>query len=305
MQGLSVSAQDNRHQRELIEQWLESLWLQRGISENTRSAYRLDALAFVKWARAKGASLLQVDQQLVRNWLKYRSQASFNNRSTARALSSLRSLYSWLEDTEQVLQNPMEGVLTPKQGTTLPQTLSEAEVDAVMRAVDTRSSLGIRDRAMLELLYGAGLRVSELIHLKTGQIDTNQGALLVEGKGSRQRLVPLGGEAEHWIGRYVAEVRPVWEGTSQALFLNPSGKPYTRQAFWHRVRKLGSNAGLQQQIYPHQLRHAFATHLLERGADLRAVQMLLGHSSLSVTQIYTHISDVQLRKLHARYHPRS
>jgi integrase/recombinase XerD len=227
-------------------------------------------------------------------------------RSAARMLSCLRSFYRYQLRTGRISADPTLQVDSPRLGRPLPKSLSEGDVDALLRAPDTATPLGLRDRAMIELLYACGLRVSELVNLEIGALNLSQGVVRVMGKGSRERLVPVGDEAVSWLSSYLREARPrlVADGASAALFPGRDGAPLTRQAFWYRLKHHALEAGIHKPLSPHTLRHAFATHLLNHGADLRVVQMLLGHSDLSTTQIYTHVARERLKQLHAAHHPR-
>ncbi|MBF2753926.1 MAG: site-specific tyrosine recombinase XerD [Gammaproteobacteria bacterium AqS3] len=291
----------DRQVEALLDAWLDALWVQQNLSEATREAYRRDALNLAGWAEQP---LLRLHQADIRSWMAVRSEL-FDAHSSARALSAVRSFYRWALRCGHIAENPAAGVPAPRGVRRLPAVLSERQVEDLLGACNLSTALGVRDRTMLELLYAAGLRISELVGLRIDDINLDAGAVRVIGKGDKQRLVPIGSIAETWVRRYLGEVRPHWAGTDPVLFLNPRGAPYTRQAFWHRIRNLARRAGIAQSVSPHQLRHAFATHLLDHGADLRVVQLLLGHASLSSTQIYTQVSRAQLRALHRKYHPRA
>ncbi|MDZ7802575.1 site-specific tyrosine recombinase XerD [Thiohalophilus sp.] len=291
----------------LIEQFLDALWMERGLSENTLSAYRSDLSQFGLWLDQQGgASLRGVRREQIQGYLAQRLEARGSPRSTARLLSSLRRFYAWLRREQQIGEDPTALIEAPRLGRPLPKSLSESDVEALLLAPDTETHKGLRDRCMLEVLYATGLRVSELVNLHMGQINRQQGVVRISGKGDRERLVPLGEEALGWLQRYLEEVRPaVLDGqAAEAVFLSNRRQPMTRQTFWHLIKDYARRAGIDKPLSPHTLRHAFATHLLNHGADLRVVQMLLGHSDLSTTQIYTHIAKARLQELHAQHHPR-
>ncbi len=289
-----------------IEGYIQALWLERGLSDHSRAAYRRDLVAFQVWLQARGRQLLDADPAAIQDYLADRYRRGCSARSVARGLSSLRGFFDHQVRNGRLPGNPLTGIRTPRQGRPLPGTLSEAEVDALLAAPELTTAVGLRDRAMLEVLYATGLRVSELTGLRLAEVNQRQGVVRVTGKGNRERLVPLGEEALHWLRRYLAEARPELAKGAQpaALLLTPRGGGMTRQAFWYRVRHWARCAGIDKPLSPHSLRHAFATHLLDRGADLRVVQLLLGHRQLSTTQIYTHVAQRRLRELHARHHPR-
>lgn len=291
----------------LIAQFLDTLWSERGLSENTLSAYRTDLEQLVHWLKAKNIlDLTAIERDDLVAYLTARSQRNVSPRSTARLLSSLRRFYAYCRREEMIAEDPTRLIAAPKLGRPLPDTLSEDQVELLLHAPDTDTDLGLRDRAMLELLYATGLRVSELIGLREDQVNLRQGVLRVTGKGQKERLVPLGEVAMDWIQRYVKTVRPVLlAGTLEnALFVTHRKSGMTRQAFWYLIKRYAAQVGIRAHLSPHTLRHAFATHLINHGADLRAVQMLLGHSSISTTQIYTHVAKARLKALHAAHHPR-
>lgn len=290
----------------LIDRFLDMLWLERGLSENTRLAYGSDLTLFNGWLHAQGVALEHAGQDLIADHLAWRLAQGYKARSSARLLSGLRAFYRFLLAEGAISQDPTLRLQSPRMGQALPATLSEAQVEALLAAPDTREALGLRDRAMLEVLYACGLRVSELVGLTLEQLGLRQGVLRVLGKGGKERLVPLGEEALHWVQRYLKEARAGLLGgvASNVLFPGRHGATMTRQTFWHRIKRHAAQVGIDQSISPHTLRHAFATHLLNHGADLRTVQMLLGHSTLSTTQIYTHVARARLQALHARHHPR-
>jgi integrase/recombinase XerD len=291
----------------LIESFLDALWMERGLSENTLSAYRSDLNAVSSWLGAAGLDLRAVQREDLLRYLAARVNKGARPRTTARLLSSLRRFYRHQLRQGSVAADPTALIDAPKVGRPLPRVLTEEQVEGLLTAPDVDLPLGLRDRTMLELLYACGLRVSELVGLRVDQIDLNQGVLRIMGKGSRERLVPVGDEAVAWTQRYLREGRtPLLDGRgpSDFLFVTRRGGPMTRQAFWQLVRRYAAKVGYDRHLSPHTLRHAFATHLLNHGADLRVVQMMLGHSDLSTTQIYTHVAQLRLQALHARHHPR-
>ncbi|MEH6368227.1 MULTISPECIES: site-specific tyrosine recombinase XerD [Pseudomonas] len=289
-----------------IERFLEALWFEKGLSEHTRDAYRSDLEHFHAWLNARDLDLISVGREALLDHLAWRLNEGYKARSTARFLSGARGFYRYLVREGVIELDPTLQVDMPQLGRPLPKSLSEADVEALLAAPELDDPIGLRDRAMLEVLYACGLRVSELIGLTLEQVNLRQGVLRVFGKGSKERLVPLGEEAIAWIERYSKEARPfLLDGKpSNVLFPSLRGEQMTRQTFWHRIKHQAKVAGIAKSLSPHTLRHAFATHLLNHGADLRVVQMLLGHSDLSTTQIYTHIARARLQELHGKHHPR-
>ncbi|KUM41429.1 site-specific tyrosine recombinase XerD [Pseudomonas sp. EpS/L25] len=290
----------------LIEEFLDALWLEKGLSPHTRSAYRTDLLAFARWLESRGSTLETVGRDAVLDHLGWRLSEGYQARSTARFLSGLRSFYKYSVREGRVAEDPTLLVSMPQLGAPLPKSLSEADVEALLAAPDTEDTLGLRDRTMLEVLYATGLRVTELVSLTLAEVNLREGSLRVFGKGSKERLIPLGEEAIAWLEDYLKTARPLLLGgqPGDVLFPSQRGTVMTRQTFWHRIKLHAQVAGIRTSLSPHTLRHAFATHLLNHGADLRTVQMLLGHTSLSTTQIYTHVARVRLQQLHAQHHPR-
>ena len=293
-------------EQELLREFIDSLWLERGLSPHTRNAYLTDLRGFALWLAGRGSSLRQAGREAILDHLGWRLQQGYQARSTARLLSALRTFYRYLLRERLIDEDPTLQVELPQLGKPLPKSLSEAEVEALLAAPDIAEPLGLRDRAMLEVLYACGLRVSELVALSLEQINLRQGVLRVLGKGSKERLVPLGEEALIWLQRYQAEARGLLLAgrPSSVLFPSQRGEQMTRQTFWHRIKLHARHAGILKPLSPHTLRHAFATHLLNHGADLRVVQLLLGHSDLSTTQVYTHVAKARLQALHAAHHPR-
>lgn len=291
---------------QLIESFLERLWLHDGLSDNTRSAYQADLEQFALWLQKNRSSLLQAGRGELLEYLGWRLQQGHKSSSTARFLSAARRFYAQALEQGSISEDPSALVDMPKTGRTLPGTLSEEDVEALLAAPDVSEPLGLRDRCMLEVLYASGLRVSELVGLRLDEISMRQGVVRVMGKGSKERLVPLGEQALDWLEQYLADARPLLLAgkATDVVFPSQRGQQMTRQTFWYRIKLHARNAGIIKPLSPHTLRHAFATHLLNHGADLRVVQMLLGHSDLSTTQIYTHVATARLQELHAEHHPR-
>jgi len=293
--------------RAAIDAFLELAWSEQGLADNTLSSYRRDLEGLARWSAAHGSALADCTRADLFAYLAERGQGGYSARSNARLLSTLRHFYRARQRLGGAREDPTLPLDSPKLPRPLPKALSEAEVESLLRAPDTATPLGLRDRAMFELIYASGLRVSELVGLRADQVNLRQGVLRVTGKGGKDRLVPIGAEAEHWLQRYYAEARPQLAGGREiaAVFITARRAAMTRQMFWTMVKRHAATAGIAgARISPHVLRHCFATHLLNHGADLRALQMLLGHSSLSTTQIYTLVAREGLKRLHARHHPR-
>ena len=291
-----------------IERFIDAVWAEQGLSAATLEAYRRDLQGL---ARQRG-SLAGIDRKALFDYLAMRTGAGYSPRSNARLLSSLRAYFAFCVRRGERSDDPTALLQPPKQPRLLPKALSEAEIEALLAAPDVQTAAGLRDRAMLELMYACGLRVSELVGLPATALNLRQGVLRVMGKGSKERLVPLGEESRHWLQRWLLEARPSMlkalrdPSKAVALFVDAKGLPPTRQAFWMLVKRCAAAAGIDpKRISPHGLRHSFATHLLNNGADLRALQMLLGHASLSTTQIYTLVAREHLKSLHAKHHPRA
>ncbi|MCZ6458861.1 MAG: site-specific tyrosine recombinase XerD [Gammaproteobacteria bacterium] len=287
----------------VIDQYLDEIWLERGLSENTLSAYRRD---LQQLQRALDGPLLDASEAQLLTIVAERFVSGYKTRSSARWLSCVKGFYRHMVHKGRLVRDPSAHLEQPKLGRQLPGSLSEAQVRALLAAPDVATTLGLRDRAMLELLYACGLRITELVSLRASAVNLRQGVVRIVGKGDKERLVPVGQEAMRWITRFLAEGR---EGLLKgrdcvALFPSQRAKTMTRQTFWHAVKRYAILAGIDRPISPHTLRHAFATHLLNHGADLRAVQMMLGHADLSTTQIYTHIAQARLKELHTTHHPR-
>lgn len=302
MPKASISDPEQR----VVAGYVDSLWLERGLARPTLEAYRTDLEHLASWLARRGSGLLNASRADLMEHLGWRIGQGYQARSTARLLSCVRGFYRHALRQNLISEDPTLDIALPKLGRPLPKSLSEADVEALLAAPDPQDSLGLRDRCMLEVLYACGLRVSELTGLRLDQLNLRQGVIRVTGKGSKERLVPLGEEAIVWLQRYLQAGRaPLLGGQpSDVLFPSRQGREMTRQTFWHRIKLHAGQAGIRAPLSPHTLRHAFATHLLNHGADLRVVQMLLGHSDLSTTQIYTHVARQRLRDLHASHHPR-
>lgn len=293
----------------LLDEFTDALWLEDGLSRNTINSYRADLLKLGRWlvekrhAEGKFSGVTEADLlDFLSSGIVQGAKAS----TASRALSCIRRFYRYLLRQGIIARDPTLNIDSPKIPRYLPATLSEAEVDSLLAAPDIRLPLGLRDRTMLELLYATGLRVSELVDLQIPQVRQDMGIVHIMGKGNKERLVPLGEEALHWLKRYLQQARPIILGGrhSNRLFVTTHGTAMTRQAFWYLIKRHALQAGISKPISPHTLRHAFATHLLNHGADLRVVQLLLGHTDISTTQIYTHIASERLKQLHAKHHPR-
>jgi integrase/recombinase XerD len=284
----------------LLDAFTDAMWMESGLSKNTLGAYRSDLEKLA--ASLERRDLVEATEEDLARFLAIQIKSS----SVARRLSSLRRFYGWCLRERRIKVDPTLKLDRPKQAPRFPKTLSEADVEALLAAPDVNTALGMRDRTMLEVLYAAGLRVSELVSLKTFEVDTGGGVVRILGKGSKVRMVPLGEVAVDWIRRFSVKERMeiLKKKTSDYLFVTERGSAMTRQAFWQNIKRYGRRAIPGKQISPHVLRHAFATHLINHGADLRVVQMLLGHADISTTQIYTHVARERMKALHARHHPR-
>ena len=289
-----------------IARFQDSLWIEEGLSENTRKSYGSDLRLFAGWLRRYECTLLSARAAELEAYLAHKHRARASQRSNARLVSALKKFYAYAYAERLTESDPAAALQAPFLGRPLPKTLSEGEVERLLAVPDVTQTLGFRDRTMLELLYATGLRVSELIALRVDQVNTRQGVVRVTGKGNKERLVPYGEIARDWVESYTAGPRRDLLGgrTSAALFVTARAAGMTRQAFWHLIKRYAVQAGIATELSPHTLRHAFATHLINHGADLRVVQMLLGHSDLSSTQIYTHVAQERLKELHSRCHPR-
>ena len=290
-----------------LDRFCDALWLEDGLSPRTLASYRADLLRFARWLTQRGTNLGDAGRGEIEAYLAHLfGEGGLKARSAARAVSSLRRFYRRLQRDGERSDDPTALTASPRLPRSLPKSLTEAQVEALLGAPDLRTAEGLRDRVMLEVLYATGLRVSELVGLPVAAVSLDMGVVRVLGKGAKERLVPLGEEALDWIGRYLRETRSdLLDGQqSEALFVTRRGGPMTRQAFWLRLKRHALQAGIHSVVSPHVLRHAFATHLLNHGADLRVVQMLLGHADISTTQIYTHVARERLKQLHRQHHPR-
>ncbi|WP_034412202.1 site-specific tyrosine recombinase XerD [Derxia gummosa] len=289
----------------LIDGWIDACWLEQGLARSTLGCYRADIARFAEWAEKRGTPLAEATGADIAGYLAERFEGS-KPTSANRWLSSLRGFFRWALRERHVVADPTLNIDSARQAPRFPDTLTEAQVDALLNAPDTGTPLGLRDRAMLEVMYATGLRVSELVSLRMFEISLDDHVLRVLGKGARERLVPLGEEAVDWLRHYLARARPSLLGMRQSddVFVTNRAEGMTRQMFWVLVKRHALKAGIEVPMSPHTLRHAFATHLLNHGADLRVVQMLLGHADIGTTQIYTHVARERLRQLHEQHHPR-
>ena len=292
---------------ELLDEFCDALWLEDGLSRNTLESYRRDLNKFAEWLqKRRGITLPETTQGDIQDFLAYLFQQKAKATSTSRAISSLKRLFRYLMRQNRITVDPTLQIDTPKLPRSLPKSLTEADVELLLDAPDAETPLGMRDRTMFEVLYATGLRVSELVGLTVAQVSLDMGVVRVMGKGSKERLVPLGEEALDWVKRYLQEMRPMLLAgkVCDELFVTQRGEGMTRQMFWYLIKQHARQGGVDKPLSPHTLRHAFATHLLNHGADLRVVQMLLGHSDISTTQIYTHVARERLKALHKEHHPR-
>lgn len=288
-----------------LESFLDHIWLEDGLSKNTLESYRIDLSAYIVWLNAQDKQLFTATLGDIQQYLAVRFPHS-KPRSISRLIASLRRYYRYALRENLIKIDPTIQVQTPKLPRSLPKSLNEEEVMALLSAPNLSESIGVRDKAMLELLYACGLRVSELVNVKLTEVSTNDSVVRITGKGSKTRLVPMGEEAADWLSQYIKVHRSyiLQNRLCDALFVTNRGEAMTRQAFWYIIKRYALLAGINKPISPHVLRHAFATHLLNHGADLRVVQMLLGHSDISTTQIYTHVARERLKQLHNKHHPR-
>jgi integrase/recombinase XerD len=286
--------------------FLDAVWMERGLSPNTLAAYRADLTALTRWLAERDTPIIRTTRADLLGFIAWRVEAGARPRSTARQLSSFRRFFRFLVRDGVIRDDPTAQIAMPKIGRSLPKSLSEEEVESLLSAPLVSDPLGHRDRTMLEVLYATGLRVSELVSLKYNQVNLNQGVIRVLGKGNRERLIPLGEEAVRWLQEFITGARNeiLLDRTTDYLFPTRRGDRMTRQAFWHIIKRYARKSSIDKELSPHTLRHAFATHLLNHGADLRVVQMLLGHSDLSTTQIYTHVARERMKELHSQHHPR-
>lgn len=301
MSERTLSPQDSAE----LDTFIDHLWLEDGLSKNTLESYRLDLTSFALWLAQQNKQLLTVDQADIQQYLAVKFPQSLP-RSISRLIASMRRFYRYLMRENKINLDPTIQIQSPKLPRSLPKSLNEDEVIALLNAPNIAEPAGLRDRAMLELLYACGLRVSELVGVKVTEVSLSDGVVRITGKGSKTRLVPMGEEAVDWISRYLSDARSdiLQKRLCDALFVTNRGEAMTRQAFWYLIKRYALLAGINKHMSPHVLRHAFATHLLNHGADLRVVQMLLGHSDISTTQIYTHVARERLKQLHSMHHPR-
>ncbi len=290
-----------------VTRFLDAVWMERGLSSNTLAAYRADLTALSRWLADRGVPMLRTTRADLLAFIAWRVEAGARPRSTARQLSSFRRFFRYLVREGVIRDDPTAQIAMPKIGRSLPKSLTEEEVEALLSAPLVADPLGHRDRTMLEVLYATGLRVSELVSLKYNAVNLNQGVIRVLGKGNRERLIPLGEEAVRWLREFIGGARNeiLLDRSTDYLFPTRRGDRMTRQAFWHIIKRYARKSSIDKDLSPHTLRHAFATHLLNHGADLRVVQMLLGHSDLSTTQIYTHVARERMKEMHAAHHPRA
>jgi len=286
--------------------YLDRVWAEKGLSDNTLESYGRDLEALADWTQSLNVNLLSVQEADLQAYLALRFKKKYSAKSTARALSCIRGFYNYFVREGRIKKNPAEHIENPKLGQSLPVSLSQEDVEKLLQAPELDCAIGVRDRTMLELLYACGLRVSELVGLSLEQVNLRQGVLRVTGKGSKDRLIPMGEHAQNWLQKYIqtARLELLENKVIDVVFPSRRARAMTRQTFWHRIKHWAVVAGIDKPLSPHTLRHAFATHLLNHGADIRSVQMLLGHSDLSTTQIYTHIAQARLKSLHAEHHPR-
>lgn len=290
-----------------IERFIDTIWSEKGLSKLTLDAYQQDLKLFSQWLVEKNESLIDASQTLILQYLAFKVDKKSSARSNARLLSTLKQFYRFHLRTGERVDNPAGLIDAPKLSRHLPDSLSESDCEKLLNAPDIKTEYGLRDRCMLELMYSSGLRVSELVSLELNQLNQNLGLIRLTGKGNKERVIPVGEEALYWIKKYLTNSRPVLykdHRPTDAFFLSSRSSAITRQAFWQHIKKYLTKAGLKDSFSPHSLRHAFATHLLNHGADLRTVQMLLGHSDLSTTQIYTHVAQARLQAMHEKHHPR-
>jgi integrase/recombinase XerD len=289
-----------------VTRFLDAVWMERGLSVNTLAAYRADLTALNRWLAERDVGILDTTRSDLLGFIAARVELGARPRSTARQLSSFRRFFRYFLREGSVKQDPTAQIAMPKIGRSLPKSLSEEEVESLLSAPLVTDPLGHRDRTMLEVLYATGLRVTELVSLKYNQVNLNQGVIRVLGNGNRERLIPVGEEAVRWLGDFINGARSeiLLDRATDYLFPTRRGDRMTRQAFWHIIKRYARKSSIEKELSPHTLRHAFATHLLNHGADLRVVQMLLGHSDLSTTQIYTHVARERMKEMHAAHHPR-
>jgi integrase/recombinase XerD len=295
---------ERAHGRDLLREYLAYIQVEKGLSPNSLEGYRRDLARLSAWANAHGKPVEQLTRQDLRGWIAQLSREGLSPSTVSRAVSAARGLFRFLMLDGHIKKHPAEDLSTPQKGTHLPRFLTEDEMERLLIAPDTATAEGLRDRAILELMYATGLRVSELISLKRGDLDLDGGLIVCHGKGSKERRIPIGKSAAGWLERYIAARARTIKSAGTRLFLSSTGAPLTRQTAWASIKRYAVRASLGN-VSPHTLRHSFATHLLQRGADSRSVQALLGHSDISTTQIYTHITDRHMRATYDRFHPRA
>ncbi|MFW6139807.1 MAG: site-specific tyrosine recombinase XerD [Acidobacteriota bacterium] len=292
--------------KEAVKAFVEFLTVEKGLSQNTVISYSQDLRKFFIFLKEKKMNYLKAEEKDIIKFIHKQSRSGLSSRSIARIISSIRAFYRFLVLESFLKKSPLENISSPKAWLSLPKVLKVSEVEKLLNQPDEKKAHGVRDKSMMELLYATGLRVSELIRLKMDAPNVEDGFLICKGKGSKERIVPMGSSAVLALKKYLNISRPkLLKGGSEFLFLSQQGKPFTRQGFWKRLKGYAQKAGLEEKVSPHILRHSFATHLLERGADLRSVQSMLGHSQITTTQIYTHVSRKRLREVYDKYHPRS
>lgn len=296
----------NQSNEELISGYLDAMWLEKGLSDNSLAAYRRDLVGLAAFSDKHSKTLDELDRIDLMDYLGMKMKAGYKSRSSARMLSCFRNFYRYLVRESVVSEDPTQNLDSPQTGRPIPDSLTEDDVELLLKMPDIKTPIGLRDRTMLEVLYATGLRVSELVGLQLEQINLRQGVVRVFGKGNKERLVPLGEMAVEWLEEYLSWARQelLPDLSQSVVFPSQQARAMTRQTFWHRIKHYAAEAGIVKHLSPHTLRHAFATHLLNHGADLRVVQMLLGHSDLSTTQIYTHVAKQRLQALHQQHHPR-
>tara|TARA_S200000501_G_scaffold307257_1_gene296338 strand:+ start:2281 stop:3186 length:906 start_codon:yes stop_codon:yes gene_type:complete len=300
-----MSLRDQKNEFDDIDHFLEVIWLQKSLSDNTLAAYRRDLIKTERWLRRNSKSLVSASGVDLHQYMANIFDSGAASSTASRWLSSIKGFYKYAIAANKLSSDPSDTLVYPKKNRSLPGSLSSKEVGLLLAAPDLTDSVGYRDRTMLELLYACGLRITELVTIEFKHVNMRQGVIRIQGKGGKERLVPIGEEALDWLGKYISEVRGEFpDSDSRYLFLTKRGGCMTRQNFWYSVKKYAAAGGIKTTISPHTLRHAFATHLLDNGADLRAVQMMLGHSDLSTTQIYTHVAQERLKGLVLEHHPR-
>ncbi|HEY6190667.1 MAG TPA: site-specific tyrosine recombinase XerD [Pyrinomonadaceae bacterium] len=292
------------HRRDLLREYLAYIQVEKGLSVNSLEGYKRDLLRLVAWAETRGKPVEELTREDLRGWIAQLSREGLAPSTVSRAVSAARGLFRFLMLDGHIKTHPAEDLSTPQRGAHLPRFLTEDEMERLLRAPDIQTAEGLRDRAMLEVMYATGLRVSELVSLKLADLDMDGGTIVCHGKGSKERRIPIGKSATHWLQRYIAARARSGKGAGARLFLGSNGQGLTRQTAWAMIKRHAAGASLSN-ISPHTLRHSFATHLLQRGADSRSVQALLGHSDISTTQIYTHITDRHMRDTYDRCHPRA